>query len=169
MARKTCDFQKKNCPCGIEFKPTSGTQIYCIECRRGKVKEYRGKYRSKNPQNTSERRGYNRIWYAKNSESVKARTLVSNQNRRKNIREMLNEVKSVPCMDCGIKYQSYVMDFDHVRGEKKFNLSVASNGVAIEKILEELKKCDIVCSNCHRERTHSRPSRRSTIGRAADL
>jgi predicted HNH restriction endonuclease len=27
---------------------------------------------------------------------------------------------------------------------------------ARKQILNEIKKCDVVCSNCHRERTHHR-------------
>lgn len=69
---------------------------------------------------------------------------------------MLHAMKTVPCMDCGNSYHPYVMDFDHVRGEKKFNLSKAGNRFSRETILEEAAKCDIVCSNCHRMRTLSR-------------
>ncbi len=47
------------------------------------------------------------------------------------------------------------MDFDHVRGEKKFNLgSVLALNVSAEILDEEIAKCDIVCANCHRIRTH---------------
>jgi hypothetical protein len=61
-------------------------------------------------------------------------------------------------MDCGIKYPYYVMDLDHTPGfEKRFNLSNAgSRHYAIKTIQEEIDKCDVVCSNCHRERTFSR-------------
>lgn len=49
------------------------------------------------------------------------------------------------------------MDFDHVRGEKKFNLAVAANkNISIARIQDEIAKCDVVCANCHRERTFKR-------------
>lgn len=49
------------------------------------------------------------------------------------------------------------MDFDHVWGEKKFNLSSAATGRhKIRIIEEEIAKCDIVCANCHRVRTFTR-------------
>jgi hypothetical protein len=48
------------------------------------------------------------------------------------------------------------MDFDHVRGEKKFNIGPTAAANSVKMILEEAKKCDIVCSNCHRIRTRAR-------------
>ncbi len=49
------------------------------------------------------------------------------------------------------------MDFDHVRGKKRFNISQYSNKVvSLEVVKEEVAKCEIVCSNCHRHRTHVR-------------
>jgi hypothetical protein len=69
----------------------------------------------------------------------------------------VDEMKSVPCMDCGGSFPPWVMDFDHVRGEKIGNVSaLLNNGCGWEKIKQEIDKCDIVCSNCHRMRTYSR-------------
>jgi hypothetical protein len=51
------------------------------------------------------------------------------------------------------------MDFDHRPGEKKcFNLSIAASQTrqSWEKMAAEIAKCDVVCANCHRERTHQR-------------
>ena len=74
----------------------------------------------------------------------------------KKCRDFINKIKSeAACADCGNFYPSYVMDFDHVRGEKKFNVA-ASMHAGYRKLVAEIEKCDIVCSNCHRERTHQR-------------
>jgi hypothetical protein len=63
-----------------------------------------------------------------------------------------------PCKDCGCLYPPYVMDFDHLFAETKlFSVSqMANRGFSYEKIFEEIAKCELVCSNCHRERTHQR-------------
>lgn len=37
-------------------------------------------------------------------------------------RALVHAAKSVPCVDCGKEYPPYVMDFDHVRGNKKFTI-----------------------------------------------
>ena len=50
------------------------------------------------------------------------------------------------------------MDFDHLEGEEKV-LNVAAmvgRGWALQRILDEIAKCEVVCSNCHRERTYKR-------------
>lgn len=63
-------------------------------------------------------------------------------------------------MDCKIQYPPYVMDFDHRNFlEKEFTISNMFNGGCLKskyKIFEEIKKCDIVCLNCHRIRTYNR-------------
>lgn len=63
--------------------------------------------------------------------------------------------KDVPCADCGGKFPPVCMDFDHVRGTKKFNMAKAVHR-SLKAIDEEIAKCDVVCSNCHRIRTASR-------------
>jgi hypothetical protein len=66
-----------------------------------------------------------------------------------------------PCMDCGCDYPHYVMDFDHVKGEKEINVSFAARlGWSKKRILKEVAKCELVCANCHRERTHGSVAQR---------
>lgn len=76
--------------------------------------------------------------------------------RRKELRDFSIQLKSVPCMDCNKEYPYYVMDFDHRDSSiKEYNLSQMRFS-SKEKFLEEASKCDIVCANCHRERTFQR-------------
>ena len=65
------------------------------------------------------------------------------------------------CMDCSMELVDYpeCADFDHVRGEKKFDLSAKSWSYA--RLLVEAEKCDLVCANCHRKRTAQRNRDRS--------
>ena len=55
------------------------------------------------------------------------------------------------CTDCG-ETDPIVLEFDHVRGEKAFNL-VESSCRSLMSVWEEIQKCDVVCANCHRRRT----------------
>lgn len=58
-----------------------------------------------------------------------------------------------PCVDCG-ESDLVVLDFDHVRGVKSFNVSMAARyGWSLCKIQEEVAKCEVRCANCHRRRT----------------
>lgn len=97
---------------------------------------------------------------------------------RQTARERLQLAKAKPCMDCNIQYPYYVMEFDHRPGEfKRFSLAMTggkhevvisetrtkkrdrgkgANSFGATTIAKEIAKCDVVCSNCHRERTHQR-------------
>ena len=68
------------------------------------------------------------------------------------------ELKSKPCHDCGGVFEVCCMDFDHRDGTKKtYNLgSMFAHHYGRELIEQELAKCDLVCSNCHRVRTRNR-------------
>ena len=77
--------------------------------------------------------------------------------RDKRIRDFISKTKAgSPCTDCGVSYPPYVMDYDH-KENKEHNVSqMAKKGLSEETILKEISKCDLVCSNCHRERTYKR-------------
>ena len=70
--------------------------------------------------------------------------------------------EKTPCLDCGISYPYYVMDFDHVRGQKHQNVTELIPTLSKKQIDEEIAKCEIVCSNCHRIRTHMRRTRKKS-------
>lgn len=62
-----------------------------------------------------------------------------------------------PCHDCGKHFPPECMDFDHLPGFQKAGLvSQFANWGRKEKAMEEIKKCEIVCANCHRIRTKNR-------------
>lgn len=100
-------------------------------------------------------REYHRDWYHKNKHRIRKSKQRLSQNRKKKINVFVRSLKEVPCKDCGNSYPYYVMDFDHVRGEKKFNISNGSRN-SFNKLKNEIEKCDVVCSNCHRVRTFNR-------------
>lgn len=77
---------------------------------------------------------------------------------RERNRALIDALKDAPCADCGVKYPPYVMQFDHL-SDKQFTLSRArGQSASVETILAEIAKCELVCANCHAERTHSRAS-----------
>lgn len=78
------------------------------------------------------------------------------RNHYKRRRQFVIDAKSKPCADCGVQYPYYVMEFDHVRGDKVGNVNNLRWSKGIAKIAEEIAKCEVVCANCHRQRTHDR-------------
>jgi hypothetical protein len=74
-------------------------------------------------------------------------------------KEFLGKIKNKPCFDCGKKYPAWIMDFDHRnRKDKIGSISFLTfrKLVNFDKIREEIAKCDLVCANCHRDRTYKR-------------
>lgn len=58
------------------------------------------------------------------------------------------------CFDCG-NSDIRVLEFDHLEN-KEFALSAKIGGRKLESLMDEINKCDIVCSNCHKIRTSVR-------------
>jgi hypothetical protein len=95
---------------------------------------------------------FTRNHYRRNRRQYIERSMRANVRRR----EFMREMKSRPCADCGVQYPYYVMDFDHREGEEKvFEMNRVSY-VTLGALKREIEKCDVVCSNCHRERTYQR-------------
>lgn len=81
--------------------------------------------------------------------------------RVEDARKYVRSIKVLnPCADCGMHYHFAAMDFDHVRGEKKADIStLVTRGARIVRIKAEIDLCELVCSNCHRIRTFKRLTR----------
>lgn len=93
-------------------------------------------------------------------QSNKRKYLDRNARTNARHRAIIRSAKLRPCADCGIQYPYYVMDFDHREGAtKSFILSDVPRATS-KSLMREIEKCDVVCANCHRERTHQRTLRK---------
>jgi CO dehydrogenase/acetyl-CoA synthase alpha subunit len=91
--------------------------------------------------------------YEKNKEVYKANAA----KRKREMQQYVWAMKSNPCMDCGIQYLPWVMQFDHRPEEVKVgDFSKLVNNGSWTKLLAEIEKCDLVCANCHIIRTATR-------------
>ena len=72
---------------------------------------------------------------------------------------LITYLRSHPCVDCG-EPDPAVLTFDHVRGEKEFNISNAASYVGWSAAVKEIEKCDIRCANCHMRKTAERGNHR---------
>ena len=101
------------------------------------------------------RRESHKRYYFKNKQLYKDK----NSKRKAELISFVISLKQKPCMDCGVKYPHYVMDFDHRDRNTKLdsiNRMINFHSYSKEKILVEIDKCDLVCANCHRQRTYCR-------------
>ena len=111
---------------------------------------------------------YQKQWYQRNAERHRAATAVNRAAVRRANKELVWTVKGQPCADCGRCYPPYVMDFDHVRGRKRGNIAHMKTYVPTATLQDEIDKCDVVCANCHRVRSHLRGHGRTSTGEGGD-
>lgn len=90
--------------------------------------------------------------YIKNKAKYKLRS----ETQRVGLRTWIKELKSkLSCIKCGESHWS-CLEFHHKDEKKKdFAISIAVRfNMTREQILEEIAKCDVLCSNCHRKHHH---------------
>lgn len=91
-----------------------------------------------------------RDWYQRNREEEIPKAVKRGAAYKRRMKEQLVEAFGGACVRCGYYACMAALDFHHRDPTtKKFN--VGSRSIAFERQLEEAKKCDLVCANCHRE------------------
>jgi hypothetical protein len=92
----------------------------------------------------------NRRYYEKNREKRYA----CNERQKERIRDFLwSYLETHSCADCG-ENDPIVLQFDHVRGEKKFAVSQAvEKKLGLDRVQSEIDKCEVRCANCHVRKT----------------
>lgn len=95
-------------------------------------------------------------WKARHPEEFRAQERRRQARRQARNRAIIGEARARPCVDCGVQYPPEVMQFDHVRGEKLFNLSRTPPALSVSRLQAEIVKCEVVCANCHALRTARR-------------
>ena len=95
----------------------------------------------------------------------KLKTLERTRDRRSKIRKLIQDIKqNTPCNDCFESYPYWIMEFDHL-GNKSFTVSKFQDVTGdIEVVMGEIMKCEVVCSNCHKNRTHTRSLKNNSNG-----
>lgn len=140
---KICRYCKES-KVASEFHKSSdrkdGLQNHCKECKR--------------------------IYDRKRYKEDPAKVIAEVQGRQTVKKEILWDIKlRSGCVDCGYKEHPEALDFDHLPDSiKEFDISRAVYaGISLERILLEVAKCEVVCSNCHRVRSANRNRRGNPI------
>lgn len=97
---------------------------------------------------------YQKEWYRANKKEHLRRSKARNKEVRSELKRRLGEYLSKhPCVDCG-EQDVVVLDFDHIKGNKVLGISqMVRSYYSWPRILCEINKCDVRCSNCHRKKT----------------
>lgn len=94
-------------------------------------------------------------YYLKNKDYYKRKAAEHTKKIRKEIKRFLwDYLKDKSCKICG-ESNPIVLDFHHRDPSNKIDSisNFSTQGYSIVKLKEEIKKCDILCANCHRIKT----------------
>ncbi len=86
-------------------------------------------------------------YYEKNRENL----LKRRKKERRDFRIKLKNMLGGKCSICGYKKCSAALDFHHNKGKKEAHVSFLIKNDSKQKALKEIKKCILLCANCHRE------------------
>lgn len=90
------------------------------------------------------------------------------KKRRQDLYKWLRSLKeNKPCTDCNQVFHFAAMQWDHLPGTDKQGdvRKILNRTGSKDQVLEEISKCELVCSNCHAIRTYLRLS--SSVDRAS--
>lgn len=122
---------------------TDKKDFYCIPCRKECNLSSYIKNHSKRIETSRRYRCNNKFEIARRG------------HKSKNLKRgfVLEYLKNHPCADCG-ESDPIVLQFDHVRGEKKYTISeMIKTRMKIEYMIKEIDKCEVRCANCHTRKT----------------
>jgi hypothetical protein len=100
---------------------------------------------------------YTRAHYNKN----KKQYLDRNKRRTKEAREYVVDLKKKSVCKCG-ENRWWVLEFHHNDNKKEEINKLLTHGITIVK--REIKKCEIMCANCHRDFHHQEKCAHSITG-----
>jgi hypothetical protein len=103
-------------------------------------------YKDQNVKQTKQKT-YSNTYYAKNKTAVIAASKIS----AKAYKEQWRSFKAtLSCVNCGQNHPA-TFDFHHVdRATKEYSVNALVKNRAFKKAIEEVKKCVVLCANCHR-------------------
>lgn len=127
----------------------------CSICKLEKAhSEFHKRSRSKDgytSQCAACKNGIDQSYYERNTDKFKAR---NDKVRAENTLKLLEYLSVHPCVDCG-ESDVVVLEFDHKDGNPDNRVTNLLTG-SWAKVLEEIAKCDVRCSNDHTRVTHRR-------------
>ena len=134
--------------------------MICHVCKTDKIAtEFNFKNKSKGLRHTQCKvcqKAYSKVHYENNKQVYMARTIRDRSKEKDKTRKLILSLK-MACVKCGEDHPA-TLDFHHV--DPTLKESAVSKLHSRKKIVEEAKKCVVLCSNCHRK-VHWYPDRDS--------
>ena len=130
-----------------------GKTKYCSKCETDKIVGYFAKNKSKKDGLNSYCKSCNKKYQKSHYKNNKNKYYESKNKQKGLLKEYISNIKHTSeCVKCG-EGDVACLDFHHIDGEtKSYDIaSTPTRGISIERLNLELKKCIVLCSNCHRK------------------
>jgi len=128
MKTQKCSICKEEHPATLEYfgkHGTRGLDTYCSPCRHKKTRDY----------------------YHSHKEKMKSQSTEWKRVQRQKINELKD---TLYCLKCN-ESRNHLLDFHHIDPiQKDFQIS-QGEAYGWEKVKQEIDKCVVLCSNCHRD------------------
>jgi len=100
--------------------------------------------------NPAQKKEYQRQWHQRTWQKRKEKHYCQQTERRHKLAKWFLEYKkTLFCCKCGETHPACI-EFHHTEDNKKNNVSdMVTTGYSKEMIMDEIKKCIIICKNCH--------------------
>lgn len=113
---------------------------------------YMRNYYATSPKYRAYKRAYKNAYYKANPGYF----LKANQKVSFRTKELIWSIKaSNSCTDCKVFFHPASMEFDHL-SDKKSTIGKDYWARKFETIFKEIRKCQLVCANCHKLRSYHR-------------
>lgn len=133
----------------------------CSRCKRElSLKEYSFRNKATGRRNSCCRQCQAKLFrshYKRNRATYVQRSA----DRKRLLLERIRVLKQGPCTDCAGRFHPVAMDFDHTGSDKTAGVAHLVGLGSWSAIEREIKKCELVCANCHRVRTYTRARNKS--------
>lgn len=127
-------------------------------CNRCHIKKASTEYRKREGQKLQPycfpcQKEYDRLYWLKTKEKRRLKRPENDrQIRKRNTFYILEYLKEHPCVDCG-ESDPVVLEFDHLKEKVESVSNLAKQRASLEKLKNEIRKCEVRCANCHRRKT----------------
>jgi hypothetical protein len=102
-------------------------------------------------------REYMRKYNKENPEYVEARNALQHKKRKRRVYWLAKYKVAKGCTICGYNEHPAALDFDHTDPTTKQCGGVRamlSGMYSLKRVFEEIRKCTLMCANCHRAKTN---------------
>ena len=130
-----------------EISKKIGRSIKAIQHKAARINIFRPRFPSNKLRNRQPRKVIERRYYQKN----KVRIYKKKRERINNHRKELKKLLGGKCEICSYNKCLAALEFHHKIGEKEGHVSRLIMDFSRQKSLKEIKKCILLCANCHRE------------------